>query len=96
MELSVIDNPERHRYEARTSDGQVAGFVQYQRRGDRITLVHTEVAAEFEGKGVGSALAAGSLDDVRAQGLSVVPQCPYIRRYIDRHPSYADLVAVEP
>ncbi|CAO5156528.1 molybdenum cofactor cytidylyltransferase [Frankia sp. AiPs1] len=95
MELSVIDNPDRHRYEARTSDGTVAGFVQYQRRGERIVLVHTEVLPEFEGKGVGSALAASALDDARARALSVVAQCPYIRAYIERHPVYADLVAEE-
>ncbi|MCM3887111.1 GNAT family N-acetyltransferase [Frankia sp. R82] len=95
MELAVIDNPDRHRYEARTSDGQVAGFVQYQRRGEQIILVHTEVAPQFEGRGVGSALAAGSLDDARARQLAVVPQCPYIRAYIDRHPVYADLVVAD-
>jgi molybdenum cofactor cytidylyltransferase len=93
MELSVIDNPDRHRYEARTPDGEVAGLVQYQRRPDRIVFVHTEVRPEFEGKGVASALVAGALDDARKQGLAVVPQCPYIRGYIERHPAYADLVA---
>ncbi|SNQ46373.1 putative MobA-like protein [Frankia canadensis] len=93
MELTVIDNPDRHRYEARTPDGEVAGFVQYQRRPDRIVLVHTEVRPEFEGQGVASTLAAGTLDDVRAHGLAVVPQCPYIRAYIERHPAYADLLA---
>lgn len=93
MELSIIDNPDRHRYEAHTPEGELAGLVQYQRRPDRIAFVHTEVRPEFEGKGVGSALAAAALDAARQQGLEVIPQCPYIRGYIARHPDYADLVA---
>ncbi|CAO5236785.1 molybdenum cofactor cytidylyltransferase [Frankia sp. AgKG'84/4] len=93
MELSIIDNPDRHRYEAHTPDGELAGLVQYQRRPDRITFVHTEVRPEFEGKGVASALAAAVLGAARQQGLEVIPQCPYIHGYIERHPDYADLVA---
>ncbi|MCK9895658.1 GNAT family N-acetyltransferase [Frankia sp. AgB32] len=93
MELSVIDNPDRHRHEARTPEGELAGLVQYQRRPDRIVFVHTEVLPEYEGRGVGSALAAAALDAARQQGLAVIPECPYIRGYIDRHPDYADLVA---
>ena len=59
---------------------------------DRIVFVHTEVLPEFGGAGVGSALAAAALDEARRHGLAVIPQCPYIRGYIDRHPDYADLV----
>jgi molybdenum cofactor cytidylyltransferase len=93
MDLTVIDNPDRHRYEARTPEGEVAGFAQYQRRPDRIIVVHTEVSPEFEGRGVAGRLASGALDDIRAQHLAVEPVCPYIRSYIERHPAYADLVA---
>jgi len=39
-------------------------------------LVHTEVAPSAEGKGVGSRLVAGALDDIRARGLRVVPLAP--------------------
>ncbi|WP_163553449.1 GNAT family N-acetyltransferase [Candidatus Frankia alpina] len=95
MDLSVTDNPDRFRYEALTPTGEVAGFAQYQKRADRIIFIHTEVSPEFSGQGVGSTLAAGALDDVRRQGLAVVPQRPYIRAFIDRHPAYADLVVAD-
>ena len=45
-----------------------------------------------EGKGVGSALAKGALDAVRAGGLGVEPRCPFFASYIRRHKEYADLV----
>jgi predicted GNAT family acetyltransferase len=91
-DIEVVDNPEQRRYEALV-DGEIAGYVFYHRRDDAVVVVHTEVADEFEGRGVGSRLVAAALDDIRSQGLSVVPVCPFTRGYIERHPEYADLVA---
>ena len=87
----VRNNRDRSRYEA-VVDGNLAGFVQYVMRGGRIVLVHTEIHDEFEGQGAGSALAKGALDDLRSRGLPVVPLCPFIAAYIERHPDYGDLV----
>ncbi len=74
-------------------DGDVAGFVTYHRTPGAITLMHTEIEDEYEGHGLGSKLAAGVLDAARAQGLHVRPVCPFIMKYIEEHPEYADLVA---
>jgi uncharacterized protein len=89
--VTVQDNPAERRYEILVDD-EVAGSVRYQLRDDAIVLIHTEVGDEFEGRGVGSRLAAGTLDDVRARGLRVIVRCPFIRAYIARHPEYADLL----
>jgi predicted GNAT family acetyltransferase len=43
-------------------------------------------------KGLGSTLVKGALDDVRANGRSVVAKCSFVRGYIDKHEEYADLV----
>jgi predicted GNAT family acetyltransferase len=91
MDVDVRDNPDRLRYEIRR-DGELAGFAQYARRGGKIVFVHTEVDDRFEGEGLGSALAKGALDDARRRGLPVVPICPFIAAYIERHPDYEDLV----
>ncbi len=91
-EIRVADNPEKRRYEALV-DGALAGYVFYQQREGELVLVHTEVGEEFEGQGVGSRLAAGTLDDIRARGLQIRPLCPFIAGYIERHPEYGDLVA---
>jgi|SRR5215216_2214779 predicted GNAT family acetyltransferase len=90
----VTDVPDQHRFEVRL-DGELAGFAVYHRRGGRVYLVHTEVDPAFEGKGIGSALARGVLDAERALAEPVVPLCPFIRGYIDRHPDDADLVDTE-
>jgi predicted GNAT family acetyltransferase len=90
----VTDVPDQHRFEVRL-DGELAGFAVYHRRGGRMYLVHTEVDPAFEGKGIGSALARGVLDAERALGEPVVPLCPFMRGYIDRHADDADLVDKE-
>ena len=91
-DVEVRNNPEESRYEARV-DGELAGFSEYHLTKSSIVFTHTKVFDEFEGHGVGSALARGALDDVRSQGeRDVVPVCPFIHGYIDDHAEYADLV----
>jgi uncharacterized protein len=92
MDVRVTDNRERNRYEAWTPAGDEAGIVGYQKTPELIVFTHTEVEPEFEGQGIGSALAAGALNHARAQNLAVLPLCPFIKSYIDRHQEYADLV----
>ncbi|MFB4310821.1 GNAT family N-acetyltransferase [Actinomadura sp. GTD37] len=91
MSTEITDNAGKSRYEIRL-DGDLAGFVEYEPAEGAVVLVHTEVDSAFEGKGVGSALARGVLDDLRGKGLSVVPLCPFIKKWIQRHPDYQDLV----
>ena len=89
--VEVIDAEGSQRYEARVG-GELAGIAEYRRRDGRTVFTHTEVADEFEGQGVGGALARTALDDVRARGERVVPVCPFIAEWIERHPDYDDLV----
>ena len=94
-EIRVADNPELSRYEARIGE-QVFGFVDYELdpSGGPILLVHTEVLPEAEGKGVGSRLAKGTLEDVRARGLKMIVDCEFIAAYLKRHPrEYDDLLS---
>lgn len=90
-ELSIVDNPERRRFEAR--DGRrLAGWAEYEETAELIVFTHTNVNPEWEGKGVGSTLVRSVLDFAREQGMKVLPLCPFVRTWIERHPDYADLV----
>ena len=91
-EAEVVDVPEESRYELRLG-GRLVGLAAYRRRNGRIAFTHTEVDESWEGRGFGSRLAAAVLDDVRRQGLEVAPLCPFIARFIERHPEYEELVA---
>ena len=95
---AVVDHAEAQRYEI-VIDGQAAGFAEYRLIGpehdtpDRtMVFTHTVIQNAFEGRGVGSRLAKAALDDARARGLLVRPECSFFVRYIERHGEYADLV----
>lgn len=92
MDVRVVNNVEASRYEAYVGV-ELAGFAAYVVRPDVIVFTHTEIDDAFEGKGVGSALVRGALEDVRANGHSIVPLCPFIASYIRRHEEFYDLIA---
>jgi uncharacterized protein len=74
-------------------EGGAKALLQYHRSRERMVFLHTEVPQAFAGMGVGGKLAKAGLDFARAEGLKVVPRCPYIAAYIEKHPEYQDLVA---
>lgn len=93
MAIEVSDVPGAKRYEARVDEAsEVAGIAEYMRTTELVAFVHTEVAPEYEGRGVGSALVRAALDEARAAGLQVLPTCPFFAGWIARHPEYQDLV----
>ncbi|KAE8766043.1 GNAT family N-acetyltransferase [Georgenia thermotolerans] len=87
--IAVTHLPERRRYEARV-DGRLAGFTQYRVAGDQDVFVHTVVIPAFEGRGVGSTIVRGALDDVRARGRRAVAVCPFMAAWLERHPGVYD------
>jgi predicted GNAT family acetyltransferase len=92
-ETRIVDNPDENQFEARV-DGRIA-FVSYLRRGDTIFFTHTEVPKELEGRGLGSLLARAVLERARAEHWNVVARCPFIAKYIERHPEFQSLLRRE-
>jgi uncharacterized protein len=86
----VVNNPAQNRYEL-VVEGHLAATY-YKVSDGVITFIHTEVPPELGGKGVGSQLIKGALDQVRAEGRKVIPECPFVKAYIDKHGEYADLL----
>jgi predicted GNAT family acetyltransferase len=90
----VQDNPAAGRFEILVED-QVAGFAAYHRNCNTVSFTHTVIEPDFEGRGLGSVLARAALDAARAEGAAVLPFCPFIRGYIQRHLDYVDLVPAD-
>jgi hypothetical protein len=91
MSGEVRNNGADSQYELEV-DGQLA-LAAYQLRDGRITFTHTEVPDALEGRGIGSKLIKAALDDARAQGLKVVPACPFVKHYMDKNSETQDLLA---
>jgi len=90
MPEAFRDNEERSRFELDV-DGPIA-LVTYRKTDGAITLVHTEVPPELGGRGIGSKLVQGALDQVRAAGMKVIADCPFVKAWIGKHPEYKDLL----
>ena len=91
MTTTVHDNGPESRFEI-TIDGRLAGFVDYRRDGDEYALPHTRVYPEFGGRGVGSQLIVGTLQEIAARGGTVLPYCPFVPKVILDNPEFLDLV----
>ena len=85
-QIAVVDNPSEHQFEAHV-DGRVA-LVSYIRNGNTVILTHTEVPAELQGRGLGTVLARGVLDQAKRAGWNVIVKCPFLTKFIERHPEY--------
>jgi uncharacterized protein len=86
----IVNNPAQNRFEL-VVDGHLAAAY-YKRDGSVITFEHTEVPPELGGRGVGSKLVQGALDQVRSAGLKVIAECPFVKGWIGKHPAYRDLL----
>lgn len=90
-EATVTKNPEQNRYEIH-SGATLVGFAEYLHSEGLITFTHTEVDDAFEGQGMGSKLIRGALDAVREDGgRKVLPVCPFVKAWMQKHPEYLDL-----
>lgn len=85
MEPRLVDNPELHRYELYVGE-ELAGQIAYSQRNGAVTLIHTEVDPAFKGRGLGNAIVAAALADLEERGLRMIPVCPFVRSYLERHP----------
>lgn len=92
--ITVANNAERSRFEVLDADafpGSVIGqaaYVDDPASGQRI-FYHTVINDEYGGRGLAKVLAAEALDATVAEGLMIVPVCPFIKKYLGRHPGYA-------
>ena len=90
-DVSVVNDVANHRFVVQ-QEGVEAELV-YRLTPGRIAFVHTGVPAALEGRGIGSALAQAGLTYAAANSLAVLPYCPFVRGYIERHPEYQPLVS---
>lgn len=89
--MTVTHEPDRHRFTAATDAGEAE--LAYRTTDDGvIVFAHTGVPVAAEGQGVGSALVRAGLAHARDEGLRVMPLCPFVKAYMQRHAETRDLL----
>lgn len=68
------------------SDDQKAGKMDISVIGKKLTVYHTEVDPEFEGKGFAKILLEKLVSYARENDLKIVPLCPFVHAQFKRHP----------
>ena len=81
---AVRDNTDASRFEIDV-DGQIA-HLDYERKGNEFSILHTEVPTALRRRGLGMLLAKTALESARAQGLRLKVLCPFVRDYRRTHP----------
>jgi uncharacterized protein len=90
MDTKVVDNPSEDRFEMPVGDTLALAY--YKDEGGRVVLTHTEVPQELSGRRIGSKLAQGVFEHLRAKGSRVVARCPFMAAYASRYPEYASML----
>jgi uncharacterized protein len=92
MTLAIRHEPEARRFAANVG-GKTAYITYRERDGDVLDLDHTYVPREHRGGGIASQLTARALEYARENGYRIVPSCPFVAAYLERHPEYRELRA---
>lgn len=93
MRITVVDVPDRARFELRIDD-ELVGWATYHVSDGAVTLPLTEVDPTQHGRGFGTILVRGVLTSLRQRRLRVLPYCAFVRHYLLAHPDELDLVSV--
>lgn len=92
--VRMVRNDARHRYELYAGDA-LAVIITFKELPGHIDLVHTVGQPGFDGRGLAKVLARYALDDVVASGKRIIPHCPFVLRFLQKHPElylqYTDL-----
>jgi len=93
--MEFTHNEALSRYEA-WDESELVGEAHYVQANGVADFDHTRVPAQFEGRGIASKLVRHAMDEIRASGeVTVKPTCPYVVRWFELHPDYADVLAAE-
>ena len=90
-EMVLTDNTERKQFEL-IVDGHTAR-IEYMIMANKIFLTHTEVPRALEGKGIGSKIVKLAFDEIEKQGLKLIPLCPFVAKYLTKHPEWKKILA---
>lgn len=87
-----MDNQQAKQFQFQLEQGAIARIEYIKTKDDRIYLTHTEVPQAYAGQGIGSKLIGQTLQYIKDQGWSLIPLCPFVAKYLQRHPQWKTLV----
>lgn len=90
LSIPLHDNKREQQFEMKFENHQAV--IEYETEGNIISLLHTGVDPELEGKGAGTAIVEKVLNHIREKDMQLIPLCPFVVAYIKRHPEWEDII----
>jgi len=84
-------NEDENQFELHTKDG--TAFLEFIREGEKLFLTHTETPEALRGQGIAADLVKQSLQRAKDNGLTVVPSCSFVAKYVNNHPEWNDILS---
>lgn len=75
--------------------GDAESELRYRKQADRLILIHTGVPDALSGQGIGGRLIRAARDHAQAEHLTIVPWCPFARRWLADHAGEAEDVSID-
>lgn len=93
--MDVQHDPNRQRFFLDVTGGTAE--LSYRRIDEHtLDLLHTGVPDAAAGQGIGGKLASAAFAWARQSGTKLVVTCPFVRKWLERHPDEQDLVSPRP
>ena len=91
-DIEIANNEADHNFEFVVEGHR--SFIDYKIKDGKIYLVHTEVPEELEGRGIASVMVSKAFKYIEESGLKLVPLCSYVQSYLQRHPEWDRILAL--
>lgn len=88
--MRVVDNKELNRFETEIDDH--IAFIEYSVLPGILSLNHTEVPKALSGRGIANEMTEKVLLEIELRGLKVIAVCPFIKKYIEKHPEWQSII----
>ena len=88
---NILNDTAKSEFQLKVDD--VTAFVHYEIRGDTYHLMHAEVPAALQGKGIGKVLAEKTFAAIRDEGRHGVVHCSYLRKVLNSDRCWADVIS---
>jgi predicted GNAT family acetyltransferase len=91
-EITIRHNPARERFEVLVAGNPIgkAAYKTYDGGGSpQRIFYHTVINEEYGGQGLAGQLATVALDETVGAGMGIVPVCPFIKKFLAKHPEYS-------
>ncbi|MCX4538297.1 N-acetyltransferase (plasmid) [Streptomyces sp. NBC_00841] len=89
--IAVFRDDESRYYEVQ-ENGEYAGLLAYECKGNHYSLTHTFVQEGHRGRGLGTALIRETLSDLKNKGATVTNWCPVVDRFVEGHREFHEVV----